>query len=78
MPLGADATFTTTTSPIVTTTPLGTAVPVDGADIIKTYDPVIRTVTLQAMRTLEVSTRGRFYIDEEGNATWETSAVRNP
>ena len=59
-----------------TTTPQGTAVPIQ--ETVSTYDPIVKTVTLQAVRTLEVSTMGRFYIDEEGNATWESPDVRNP
>ena len=74
---GEDASFTTLAPPaVVTTTPAGKSFPLQSP--VETYNPVVRIVSLQAVRTLEVSTRGRFYIDEEGNATWETSAVRNP
>ena len=76
MGFGSILEFTTPALPsFITTTPAGTAVP---ATTTATVDPVVRTPSLQAVRTLEVSTMGRFYIDEEGNATWESRNVRNP
>jgi hypothetical protein len=40
--------------------------------------PVQDIVTLEAIRNIEMGARGRFYIDEEGNAKYESRYARNP
>ena len=39
--------------------------------------PILDKVTLEAMRNLEMSARGRFRVDKEGNATYKSRYARN-
>jgi len=40
--------------------------------------PIKDIVTLEAIRNVEMSAMGRFYVDEEGNAKYESRYARNP
>lgn len=40
--------------------------------------PVVDIVTLEAIRNVEMSAMGRFYVDESGNAKYESRYARNP
>jgi hypothetical protein len=40
--------------------------------------PIIDIVTLEAIRNVEMSAMGRFYVDESGNAKYESRYARNP
>jgi len=49
----------------------------DPADGPRPTTPILDKVTLEAMRNLEMSARGRFRVDKEGNATYKSRYARN-
>ena len=69
---GVTLTFTTSTLPVVPSKP--------GSGFLEddTTAHIVQIPTLQAIRNLEMTAMGRFYIDEEGNATYEDRFARNP